>query len=257
MKIKLEYNDEIYTADLSKPIDISIKCGDVRCFYAPDFVKKPMKSGDFIGSIKHGAPVNFYNIELNPHGNGTHTECIGHITETQESLDDVLREYHFISALVSVQLQHNEQGDQYIDLDTLQNALPNNVPPAIIIRTMPNYLGKKNTDYSGKNPPYIAAEAMDLLVRYDVKHLLVDLPSVDREKDDGLLSAHKKFWGIDAEKNEGRSEATITELVFVEDQIEDGIYLLNIQVSSIPLDAVPSKPVLYKLTQVKALGKTN
>jgi hypothetical protein len=38
--------------------------------------------GDFIGKgLLQGSSTNFNNIYFNPHGHGTHTECVGHITE--------------------------------------------------------------------------------------------------------------------------------------------------------------------------------
>jgi len=39
-------------------------------------------------------------------------------------------------------------------------------------------------------------------------------------------------------------EATITEMVFVDDSIADGLYLLNLQVASLRNDAAPSRPVI-------------
>ena len=79
----------------------------------------------------------------------------------------------------------------------------------------------------------------------NVQHLLLDLPSVDREEDAGQLLAHHAFWQYPAQP---RREATITELIFVPDEVADGLYLLNIQITSLELDASPSKPVLYLLT---------
>ncbi len=38
-----------------------------------------------------------------------------------------------------------------------------------------------------------------------------------------------------------------TELIFVRDEVEDGSYLLNLQIASFENDASPSKPVLYKI----------
>ena len=76
-----------------------------------------------------------------------------------------------------------------------------------------------------------------------VEHLLIDLPSVDREEDGGKLLAHKAFWNYP--KNT-RLQATITELVYVPSRIEDGFYFLNLQPASFENDAAPCKPVLYK-----------
>ena len=38
---------------------------------------------------------------------------------------------------------------------------------------------------------------MEYIVSLGVKHLLVDIPSVDRLFDDGILSAHNIFWDTD------------------------------------------------------------
>jgi hypothetical protein len=77
-----------------------------------------------------------------------------------------------------------------------------------------------------------------------ILHLLIDLPSVDREEDGGKLAAHKAFWQYPARP---RMDATITELIFVNNMITDGLYLLNLQICSLSLDASPSKPVIYAL----------
>ena len=74
--------------------------------------------------------------------------------------------------------------------------------------------------------------------------MLIDLPSVDREKDDGLLLAHKAFWNY---PEATRLDATITEFIYVSNKIEDGSYLLNLQIAPFHNDASPSKPVLYKI----------
>jgi len=104
MKISFTHNQKIVKADLNQPIDISISAGDVKCFYSTDFRATPYNAEGFIGSVKQGAPVNFYDIQMNPHGNGTHTECLGHITENQEFVTDKLKTFHFVAKLVSVEL---------------------------------------------------------------------------------------------------------------------------------------------------------
>ena len=66
--------------------------------------------------------------------------------------------------------------------------------PALIIRTTPNTLDKKKQVYSGTNPCYFSKEAMDYIVKMNIEHLLVDIPSLDREEDGGKLEAHNTFW---------------------------------------------------------------
>lgn len=78
----------------------------------------------------------------------------------------------------------------------------------------------------------------------EVQHLLIDLPSIDREKDGGKLVAHNTFWNTGAKI---RFDATITELIFIPNTVEDGTYFLNIQMASFENDASPSRPVLYEI----------
>ena len=247
MKIKITHNKHSYTANLNKPIDLSIPVGDVKCFYAPDLTMTPYQSGDFIGSVKHGAPVNFFNVAFNPHGNGTHTECMGHITKKQQSVNKHLKRFHFVCYLGSVLLKTSKNGDQIITASRLKKSFPKKLPKAIIIRTIPNPNNKRHKDYSGTNPPYLTTKAMQFLVKKGVKHLLLDLPSVDREKDEGMLSAHKIFWNY---PKTNRLDCTITEMIFVPNKIKDGWYLLNLQIAPFNLDATPSKPVIYSLDKV-------
>ena len=251
MNLQLKYNKQTYRCNLAQAIDISIAVGQVKCFYARDFEVKPYVSGDFVGAVTAGASVNFFEIQLNPHGNGTHTECFGHITEQQESLNEQLKQFHFIAQLISVPITANATGDQVISKAALQTASPRKLPEAIIIRTLPNSRDKLNADYSGANPPYLDQEAMEYLVRQKVKHLLLDLPSVDKESDGGKLLNHRHFWNIAGKLaiDDSRKDCTITELIYVPDEIEDGLYLLNIQTPNIQLDAAPSRPVLYRLIE--------
>ena len=245
MEIQISYKNKDYTSNLNEPIDISIPVGNVKCFFAPDAKMTPFESGDFVGAVKAGAPVNFFDVVFNPHGNGTHTECLGHITKQQQSVNQELQKFHFISQLVTVKFETKKNNDQIIALKNLREELPKDLPEALIIRTSPNRNSKLTKDYSGTNPPYLEAKAMEFLVKKGVKHLLIDLPSVDRELDDGVLEAHHIFWNI---KGRPRKDCTITELIFVPNTVEDGLYLLNIQIAPLELDASPSKPVIYKLS---------
>ena len=115
---------------------------------------------------------------------------------------------------------------------------------AVVIRTLPNTKDKLNRQYAHTNPPYLSEAAAIYLRNKGVKHLLVDMPSVDKEKENGELLAHKAFWDVDGEV---RMEATITEMIYVPNSIEDGKYILNLLIAPFQNDASPSKPVLYKL----------
>lgn len=240
---------------LSKPIDISIPLrGDQSnpiAWYLSQPQIEPVKMDDFVGSVVSGkSSTNFNNIFFNPHAHGTHTECLGHITVQFFSVNQLLEKYFFSCLLISVKPEKIGE-DQVITADLLQEKIQDNRAEAIVIRTLPNDRLKTHKNYSHTNPPYLTEEAARLLRNLGFEHLLIDLPSVDKEKDEGKLVAHKAFWhvtDVHHVNDDARFHSTITEFVYVPDEVEDGEYLLNLQIASFENDASPSKPVLYKLT---------
>jgi kynurenine formamidase len=124
-------------------------------------------------------------------------------------------------------------------------------PRAMVIRTLPNEPAKMRRDYTDGTPPYLSREAAEFLVTRGIEHLVVDLPSIDRAHDEGLLTAHRVFFGLPrgshSLESAGRAGSTVTELAFIPDEIADGPYLLQIQAPALGGDAVPSRPLLYIL----------
>ena len=249
MIISFFFSNKKYTSDLSKGIDISIplisESKGPKCFQAPSFVIEPVVQGDFIGSTMEGSPVNFKNIFINPHGNGTHTECVGHITSEPFTIHSILKNFHYISRLITISPVKSSNGDFIIIEKSLREKLQHLTPTeTIIIRTLPNDENKKERDYSGSNPPYFEKGAIKFLNELGVIHLITDLPSIDREEDGGILIGHKTFWGL---PDQIMSEKTITEMVYIDNVINDGLYLCNFHIISIESDASPSKIVLYSM----------
>ena len=247
-----------FQIDLSKPMDISIPLSSTNenpiAWYLEKPEISPVKNGDWIGKVSSGSSsTNFNNIFFNPHGHGTHTECLGHITREFYSINDCLKQFFFMAELISV-LPETINNDLIITKSQIEKALDcfENLamPEAIIIRTLPNKIEKLSKKYSNTNPPYLDEAAAIYIRENGIKHLLIDLPSVDKEHDEGKLLAHKAFWNVkntDILNHDARMDCTITELIFVEDKIHDGTYLLNIQMASFVNDASPSKPVLYSI----------
>lgn len=247
------YAGRTYTFNPAAPIDISLPLvpgpDQVNCFWAEPVQFDTIRVGSFVGSVALGGSTNYQRVHLTPHGNGTHTECYGHISpDPAATLNQCLRRFLFVARLVSVAPRPQPNGDLVVMLADVQAALAlraeYDLPEALVLRTLPNDAGKRNRQYSGTNPTYIEPALAHFLVEQHVQHLLLDLPSVDREEDAGQLLAHHAFWQYPATP---RCSATITELIFVPDEVADGLYLLNIQVTSLELDASPSKPVLYAL----------
>jgi kynurenine formamidase len=178
---------------------------------------------------------------------------VGHITRELVSIERALSRYwwtaHVITITPATSSATNDieqKGDSIITLQQVQQALGNSIPEAVIIRTLPNTTDKKSRVYSNTNFTYMHPDAAQWLATQGVQHLLVDMPSIDREEDQGKLLAHHAFWNYPSEP---RMEATITEMIFVEDNVVDGLYMLNLQVASFRNDAAPSRPVLYSLVR--------
>ncbi len=243
----IKHNARNYKVDLSKPLDISIALnGDetnVNAWYLGPPKIEPHEEDGFIGKVSEGASVNFNNIWFNPHSHVTHTECAGHITEAFHSVNQNLKRFFFLAEVVTV-APEKMNDDFVISKKQLQYALGNKKRKAVVIRTLPNLNSKKKMQYSHTNPPYLLEEAAIFLKEKGVEHLLIDLPSVDRESDEGALVCHNAFWNTDGKL---RVKATITEFIFVNNDIVDGIYFLNLQVAPFENDASPSRPVLYKI----------
>lgn len=236
-----------YKIDLGKPLDISIplRGGSLNLNAwgkeAPEIA--PYTLGDDVFSVAEGFPVNFNDITFNPHAHITHTESVGHISKSLQSVNKTLSRYFYLAELVTI-APEKYQDDFILSEKQLKYALGNKKREALIIRTLPNLPEKMGRDYTDTNPPYLLEQTAAFVAGRNIQHLLVDLPSVDREKDNGALLAHNAFWNT---AGKTRRSATITEMIFVPNRIEDGTYILDLQMAPFENDASPSRPVLYEI----------
>ncbi|MBK9283094.1 MAG: cyclase family protein [Sphingobacteriaceae bacterium] len=238
-----------FKIDFYKPIDISIPLhtGEncVSAWYVAPMKLEPVVNGQWIGDINKGGSVNFRNVIFNPHGNGTHTECVGHISKEFYTINQSLQKFFFIAELITVLPIELENGDFVITRKHFQSALQDlKNTEALVIRTISNSPEKKSHQYSNSNPPYIDPDAIAYLNEIGIEHILIDLPSIDKELDEGKLASHHLFWNY---PDNPALNKTITELIYVPNEIQDGTYILNIQIAPFENDASPSKPVLYKI----------
>lgn len=239
-------NKERIKVDFSKSFDLSITMRPaedcVRAWYVDPIRIEPVMENGFVGDVNLGGAVNFKNIFFNPHGNGTHTECVGHISKEKYLIEDCLKEHFIITQVLSV---HPKElaGDHIIQKSEVDGKL-NPKATAIAIRTLPNLETKKTINYSSTNPTYMDIEAMKYIRDAGIDHVLIDLPSVDREEDEGKLVCHHAFWEYPENVQKHR---TISELIFVPNEVKDGLYLMNLQTASFENDATPSRPILFSL----------
>lgn len=247
MKTTIEIQNRTVLVDLSQPLDLSIPlratAENPLAWYLDAPKIEPVKMGDWTGKVSEGASVNFNNVFFNPHAHGTHTECFGHISEEFHSVNEVLKTFFFLAEVISVEPK-NSGNDKVISKGSIEKALNGKTPEAIIIRTLPNGIEKKSKHWSNTNWPFLDEAAALFLRETGVKHLLIDLPSVDKEEDQGKLLAHKAFWNY---PENPRQDCTITELIYVPDAVADGSYLLNLQIAAFHNDASPGKPIIYKI----------
>ncbi len=268
--LSLALGDRRYRVDAGRPIDISIPLdfagAQPNHFGAAPARSRPLTAGGFVGDTREGGSCNCEIVELTPHCNGTHTECIGHVTKERLSVADRAREPLLAAVLLSVETIAAADSDETTDpaprpgdrlvtaaeLARAAGRLESPCAAALIIRTRPNDASKLSRRYGEPElPAFLSLEAVRWVVALGVRHLLVDLPSIDRSHDEGRLAGHRVFWGLppggtDAATAE-RPEGTITELVYVADEVPDGRYALSLQIAPFRTDAAPSRPLLFPL----------
>lgn len=258
MELTVTFAGKGWWVDLDQPLSLAIPlrfdAPQPNFFGAPRATARALTGDGFIGDTRRGGGCNVAEITLVPHCNGTHTETAGHILDTDTPVFDALAQSLMPALLISV-APVAEAGDRVIPRDALAQALAELAPDermALIIRTLPNDAAKQTMVYDDdRPPPYFTHEAMAYLADRAITHLLVDLPSVDRMRDDGRLANHRIFWRVAAGVRDAapdtRLDRSITEMIFVADDIADGLYLLNLQAPAFATHAAPSRPVIYPL----------
>ena len=253
MLISFELASRKYAADMSRGISLAIPlrfAGAQPSFFgAPPARATTVTSGDWQGDTSKGGSCNVQEYRFVAHCNGTHTECVGHMVDEQVYVNDQLPGALLPATLVSV-----KPAAQAMDATLIQTALLRHsnaaFHKALILRTLPNGEDKLARSYDGPLPaPYLTTDAMRILVNAGVEHLLVDVPSLDPAEDEGRMAAHRVFW-VMPEKSHSLADAkrpggTVTELIFVPDTVQDGYYLLDLQIPAFMTDAAPSRPVIY------------
>jgi kynurenine formamidase len=251
----------------------------------------PMQAENFIGDTRQGGSCNVNELTINPHCNGTHTESIAHICHSAIKTDivsdteiitkqtenypltlaqlniPVLIPCAIISITPELALKSDEHytpdfypHDAIISRTLLKKACShytNEQLQALVIRTLPNVKSKCQQAYSRENQPaFFSREAILYLNERGVEHLVVDLPSIDRLHDEGVMTCHHLFWQIEEGchqiNNASLTNKTITEMAFIDNKIVDGFYFINIQTPAFHNDAAPSRPVIFTTNKISA-----
>lgn len=250
--------------DLSIPLNFA---GPQPNFFgAPPATAHALTGDGFVGDVRAGGSCNCATYQLTPHCNGTHTECVGHLSRERIAILDVPPPAFAIARLVTLAPTPAtvttettdpmpQPSDDLLTRASLEAAIGSDSlteAAALIVRTTPNSPSKRHQHYGlAQSAPYFSAELMRAIVERGIRHLVVDVPSVDRAADAGRLTAHRIFFGLPAGSSDAtqatRANATITELAYICDEISDGWYALNLQIAPFMADAAPSRPLLMPL----------
>ena len=272
LELALTFHGRRWRADLSVPVDLAVTlqfAGPQPRFFATEPARaEPLRTGPFTGAVASGASCNCGVYTFAPHCHGTHTECVGHVTDNAAALAGLTPVPPALALLVTVRPEPlgvtvaEPAGPRCATDPVITRALLvqgasrwlHEPWTALVVRTLPNEPAKRERQYAGGCPaPYFTPEAMRWVVERGVTSLVVDLPSLDRADDGGALAAHRLYWGLPAGSLDAtearRGHALVTELAYVPDSAADGLYLLDLHVPAFAADAAPSRPVLYPLTE--------
>jgi hypothetical protein len=181
MQLNIEWNGKSYRVQTENPIDLSIPLrngnSNPNAFQIPHPVFEPIKVGDFVGSVAAGSSANCENLFINAHGNGTHTECIGHITKERITINQSLKEFFFVAQLLSLPKKPLFQNQEALLLKDAESKIRKDIS-ALLLRSEPNGDEKKLMNYSGNVPACIEPALATHIAELGIKHLLVDLPQL-------------------------------------------------------------------------------
>jgi kynurenine formamidase len=256
--MRFELEGRRLRVDFARPRSIAIPLdfgGPQPAFFdAPPAVARP---------LFEGMSVNCEQLTLVPHCNGTHTECVGHVTNERVAVAERVSGEIVFALLLSVAPvpapatpedsdPAPASNDRVVTAAALQAAAARHAGPsprALIVHTAAA-ADSPHRAYRGASPaPFLTRQAAEWLVERGVEHLVLDLPSADRAADGGRLTAHRIFFGLPAGSRRAgdaaRPRASITELAWIGDGVPDGFYLLDLQIPAFLCDAAPSRPLLY------------
>lgn len=270
MELRVGIGDETFGVDLTRPRSLAIPLrfnGPQPSFFgAPPANATPLQGDGFVGDTRRGGSCNVAEIRIVPHCNGTHTEGVGHIVDSEHAVFECVRQSLMPAVVTSVTPvpaassgESCRPGPDPRDALITRASLKANLDvhdddelAALVVRTLPNDAAKLAAEYGDRrHPPFFTADAMRYVVDRGVQHLLVDIPSIDRMHDEGRLTNHHIFWNVPEGARDGTRDTqvnkSVTELIFVENEIGDGLYLLNLQLPAFHSDAAPCRPVIYDL----------
>jgi len=268
---RIEWQGSELAVDLARGRSLAIKLdphGAQPSFFASQPASAEiMRNEDYVGAVSLGGSCNAEIIQHIPHCHGTHTEGSGHISEYGVPVQELIYPTPTLARLVTLSGTPVKDCDEHypvagsaeMQLLTLAELTGHqadqclSLGEALLVRTLPNPADKTSRDYSAQpGYPVFSTEALTWLSSQPLKHLLVDTPSLDLAQDHGRMSNHRLWWGDNAgpvADDFDPQRRSLTEMIYIPDDIQDGAYWLHLELSPILSDACSSRPVIYPMAE--------
>jgi kynurenine formamidase len=248
---------------VSRPVVFQPGTKASNAFSLPVINSKTLEVGDqFIGDVNRGGSCNVDILSYVPHGI-THIETAAHILSPESQpcfVDEIPPGY--LSGIVYLLdltqpgpgLMPGEEPGQQVPWKAVAEKLRQNKLPIsmLAIKTKASLL-PADYDFSGKDFLSISREAAKGIhdYKYPITCLLLDLPSIDPETDEGKLLAHRGYFGLSltGHKGEDGEKRALVELAWFS-EVEAGYYYADITPPRFRTNAVATGIVFRPLEEI-------
>jgi kynurenine formamidase len=248
---------------VSRPVVFQPKTKASNAFYLPVINWKTLELGDrFIGDVNRGGSCNVDILSYVPHGI-THIETAAHILSpgSQPCFVDEIPPGHLSGIVYLIDLtapgpgaMPGAESGQQVSWKAVEEKLQQNKLPIsmLAIKTKASLLPAAY-DFSGKDFLSISPEAAKGIhhYKYPITCLLLDLPSIDPEADEGKLLAHRCYFGLPLSGHQGEDgeKRALVELAWFAG-VEAGYYYADITPPRFRTNAVSTGIVFRPLEEI-------
>lgn len=256
----LDKRKSIHRFSLANPVKVSRDVlfspepKTANAFYLPTANAKTVEfEGQFIGDVNRGGSCNVDVLSYVPHGI-THLETSAHVLSpdahpptVKDIPPDRLTGLVYLIDLTDLPEDTKTIPWQAVNekLEKLEFSIR-----LLALKTRGSQL-PQDYDYSGKDFLALSEQTAKGIHDFGIQCLLLDLPSIDPEKDEGKLLAHRAFFGLPStgiEAND-REKRALVELAWF-DGLEEGYYYSYITPPSFQANAVTTGIIFHPLISV-------
>ncbi|MCP4727166.1 MAG: hypothetical protein GY863_19165 [bacterium] len=216
--------------------------------------------GQFTGDVDGGGVCNVEIISSAAH-NTTHIETSSHVLSYGSNpitVDEIpVENLSGLLYLIDLTEIQAESGKAIKWIDIERKLLEITLPVTMLgIKTQGSVL-PEDYDFSGQDFLHLAPEAAKAIHDFRIMNntiecLMLDLPSIDRENDQGKLLAHRNYFGIPETGHSGTDteKRTIVELAYFAG-LDEGYYYAVITPPRFQTNAMTTGLLLWELNEEK------